>query len=238
VLSQLSTKSSDLNLSRRMREYANDYMSVLRPVLVLLALFLIIGLAGLAFRGIRTLQTLTAVEAERDQWQRPADVIRALNLKDGSAVVDLGSGAGYFTLKLSDVAGASGKVIAVDLRRFSLLFLHIRAWLQGKHNIEIILGDPDDPHLPAGKIDSVLIANTYHELTAPQSILRHLSQALRRGGRLVVVDRSEGEAHHHVSPEAAEMALRREGFEITSRDDTFIERSGEDSWWLIVAARP
>src|SRR5258708_1255568 len=176
--------------------------SFFRPALVLLAIFIIIGLAGLALRGIRTLQTLTAVEAERDQWQRPADVIRALDLKSGSVVVDLGSGAGYFTLKLSDVAGPSGKVIAVDLRRFSLLFLHIRALLQGKHNIQIILGDPDDPHLPAGKVDSVLIANTYHELTAPQSILRHLSKALRPGGRLVVVDRSEGDAHHHVSPEA------------------------------------
>jgi predicted methyltransferase len=212
--------------------------SFFRPALVLLGLFLLIGLTGFAFQGIRTLQTLTVVEAERDQWQRPSDVIQALNLKGGSVVADLGSGAGYFTLKLSDTAGPSGEVIAVDLRRFSLLFLHIRALLQGKHNIQIILGDPDDPHLPAGKVDSVLIANTYHELTAPQSILRHLSQALRPGGHLVVVDRSEGEAQHHVSPEAVEMDLRREGFQITSREDSFIQRSGEDSWWLIVATRP
>jgi predicted methyltransferase len=202
--------------------------SFFRPALVLLGLFLLIGLAGLTFQGIRTLQTLTAVEADRDQWQRPDDVIRSLDLKDGSVVVDLGSGAGYFTLKLSDVAGARGEVIAVDLRRFSLLFLHIRALLQGKHNIQIILGDPDDPHLPAGKVDSVLIANTYHELTARQAILRHLSQALRPGGRLVVVDRSEGEEHHQISPEAVEMDLRREGFKITSREDSFIHRSDED----------
>ena len=212
--------------------------SFFRPALVLLGLFLLIGLAGLTFQGIRTLQTLTAVEAERDQWQRPSDVIQALNLKDGSVVVDLGSGAGYFTLKLSDTAGPSGEVIAVDLRRFSLLFLHIRALLQGKHNVQIILGDPDDPHLPARKVDSVLIANTYHELTAPQSILHHLLQALRPGGRLVVVDRSEGEAPHHVSPEAVEMDLRREGFKITNLEDSFIHRSDEDSWWLIVATRP
>ena len=212
--------------------------SFFRPALVLLAVFLAVGLAGVAFQGIRTLQTLTRVEAERDQWQRPADVIRSLNLKDGSIVADLGSGAGYFTLKLSSVAGANGEVIAVDLRRFSLFFLRVRALLQGKHNIQIILGDPDDPHLPAGKIDSVLIANTYHELTARQSILRHLSQAIHKGGRLVVVDRSGGEAHHEISPEEVEMDLRREGFEITSRVDFFIQRPGEDSWWLIVATRP
>ena len=101
----------------------------LRPILVLSAIFLIIGFAGIAFRTIRTLQTLTAVEAERDQWQRPADVIQALDIRAGSTVVDFGSGAGYFALKLSDAVKPNGKVIAVDLRRFSLLFLHLRAFL-------------------------------------------------------------------------------------------------------------
>src|SRR5262245_29276821 len=91
--------------------------TVLRPALVLLAIFLIFGIAIVAYQGIRTLQQLSAVEAERDQWQRPADVIQALSLKIGRVVVDLGSGAGYFSLKLSDAVGASGKVVAVDLRK-------------------------------------------------------------------------------------------------------------------------
>jgi predicted methyltransferase len=96
-------------------------VSILRPALVLLAIFLIIGFASIGFRAVRTLQTLAAVEAQRDQWQRPADVIRALETQDGSTVVDLGSGSGYFALKLSDLVGTRGEVIAVDLRRFSLL---------------------------------------------------------------------------------------------------------------------
>jgi ubiquinone/menaquinone biosynthesis C-methylase UbiE len=210
---------------------------ILRPALVLLAVFLLVGAAGLAFRGIRTLQTLTAVEAERDQWQRSADVIQALNLKPGNTVVDFGSGAGYFALKLSDVVGDRGSVIAIDLRRFSLLFLDLRAFLQGKRNIQIIIGEPDDPHLPEAKANSILIANTYHELSAPGPILGHLWKALLPGGRLVIVDRSEG-SEHHVSPESVEMDLRNQGFDILSRDDSFIKRSGEDTWWLIVAAKP
>jgi ubiquinone/menaquinone biosynthesis C-methylase UbiE len=196
-----------------------------------------VGAAGLAFRGIRTLQTLTAVEAERDQWQRSADVIHALNLKPGSTVVDFGSGAGYFALKLSDVVGERGRVIAVDLRQFSLLFLDLRAFLKGKHNIQIIIGESDDPHLPEAKANSILIANTYHELSAPEPILAHLWKALLPGGRLVIVDRSQG-SEHRVSPESVEMDVRNQGFDILSRDDSFIKRSGEDTWWVIVAAKP
>ena len=212
-------------------------MSILRPALVLLLVFLLIGFAAIGFRAVRTVQTLTAVEAERDQWQRPADVIRALEIQDGSTVVDFGSGAGYFALKLSDLAGAKGKVIAVDLRRFSLLFLQLRAFLQGKHNIQLVVGDPDDPHLPEGQVNSVLIANTYHELAAPKSILRHLSQALRHGGLLVIVDRLEGGEHYRASPENAEMDLKSEKFEIKTRVDDFI-KIRQNSWWLIVAAKP
>src|SRR5262245_8862433 len=99
-----------------------------------------VGLAGAAYPGIRTLQQLKAVEAERDQWQRPADIIRELNLKTGNVVIDFGSGAGYFALKLSDSVGNGGQVLAVDLRRLSLLFLRIRSVLAGKHNVQTIVG--------------------------------------------------------------------------------------------------
>ena len=160
--------------------------------------------------------------------------------------MDFGSGAGYFTLKLSDAVAPSGTVIAVDLRNLSLLFLRIRAFLQRKHNIRIIVGDPDDPHLMAGSVDSVLILNTYHELSDPKSILRHLSLALRPGGRLVIVDRTspagddsvENVAHHHAAPDAVEADLRKESFNIISREDTFIHPPGDEVWWLITASKP
>ena len=212
----------------------------LRPALVLLAVFLVVGVGGVAFQAIRTLQRLNAVEAGRDSWQKPGQIIEALNLKDGNSVVDFGSGAGYFALKLSDVVGSRGGVIAVDLRNLSLLFLRLRAFLQGKHNIRIIVGDPDDPHLPEASADSVLVLNTYHELRDPESILRHLSRALRPGGRLVIVDRtpSDDETHHHAEPDAVEAGLRRGGFNIISREDTFIHPPGDEVWWLITASKP
>jgi len=219
--------------------------NLIRPALVLLAVFLVFGIAVVAYQGIRTLQQLNAVEAERDQWQRPAGVLAPLNLKSGSVVVDLGSGAGYFALKLSDAVGPTGRVIAVDLRRVSLLFLRVRALLQGKRNIQIVIGETDNPHLSAGDVDSVLIANTYHELTDPHAILRNTWRALRPQGRLVIVDRAppargdsrESLAHHYTTADTVEADLRKEGYMILGRQDVFIHPSGDEAWWLIVASK-
>jgi ubiquinone/menaquinone biosynthesis C-methylase UbiE len=110
-------------------------------------------------------------------------------------VVDLGSGAGYFALKMAPRVAPNGRVLAVDLRRESLAFLWIRARLDGYSNLHVIHSRVDDPMLPPGPIDAVLIANTYHELTTPDPILKSLFASMRSGARLVVVDREPREGH-------------------------------------------
>lgn len=84
-------------------------------------------------------------------------------------------------------------------------------------------------------MDAVLIANTYHELNEPQKVLRRLSQSMRQGGRLVVVDRSDAE--RRVSPDAEEFDLRSTGFQIISREDRFIVHTNDDIWWLITSVK-
>jgi ubiquinone/menaquinone biosynthesis C-methylase UbiE len=178
---------------------------------------------------VTAVERVDAVEAERDSWQRPADVVQALDLSEGSVVVDLGSGVGYFALKLTDGVGRRGRVLAVDVRRFPLLFLRVRALLRGRRNLQCVHGEPGDPHLPAAGVDAVLVANTFHELEDRELILGRARDALRPAGRLVVVDpspheaapaRAGSETHHHESPDSAEAWLRQAGFEIVSRDDS------------------
>jgi len=216
----------------------------IRVASFLVAVVVVVALLNLAYKGINTIYVLNAVEAERDQWQKPSEVISRLNLKSGNIVVDVGSGAGYFSLKLSPVVGQSGTVLAVDVRKLPLVFLWIRAFSAGLHNIRVRVGQLNDPQLPAGTVDAVLIANTYHEFGAPESMLDHTFKSLRPGGRLVVIDRSptgeqagwEAEHHHQISPAAVEAQLRRTGLKILKREDQFIRRPDEQ-WWLLVAER-
>src|SRR5271165_2898030 len=147
----------------------------LRVVLFLISSLVVFALLYTMAQAIETLEQLNVVERERDQWQRPSEIIQELSLREGSVVVDLGSGAGYFALKLSTIVG-NGKVLAVDLRKVPLTFLWIRARLWKRNNVTVKLGDAHDPHLPAG-VDAVLIVNTYHELTAPEAILDRVRQS-------------------------------------------------------------
>jgi ubiquinone/menaquinone biosynthesis C-methylase UbiE len=201
------------------------------------------------FDVIQTWTHLEAVERERDQWQHPADVIQELNLAEGNTVADLGSGVGYFALKLSVGVGRSGRVLAVDILKYPLYVLRTRAFIEHRHNISTVLGDLDDPHLPTDSVDAVLIANTYHELTAPKAILAHVQRSLKQGGRLVILDRGakfcngasrESEtAHHEITPGEVEDELLGSGFEILKRVDHFADGTDEDhTWWLITARKP
>ena len=210
---------------------------------------LAVSLLYVAEQAAEALRALTPIEQERDGWQRPADILRALDLKPGDTVVDLGSGVGYFTFKLSPIVGSSGTVVATDIRRESLVFLWIRTMLRGARNVRVIHGNEDDPRLPSQPADAVLVLNTYHELAHPATMLAVVFSHMKSGGRLVVVDRAPragreesrdaAAAHHEVAPDLADQDLRRAGFTPISRDDRFIDRPGDDDvWWLITTTKP
>jgi len=208
--------------------------------------FAVLFVLNTAFSAINTISRLNVIEAERDRWQRPADVIQTLDLTPGKVVVDLGCGSGYFTLKLSGRVGESGRVIAEDIHKLPLAFLWFRTFSRHKRNVSIIHGTLNDPRLPE-QVNSVLISNTYHEFKNPHSILVHVYQSLVHTGRLVIVDRAprpgngptSESTEHEVSADHVESEVRREKFEIVSRQDRFVESDPDhESWWLIVARKP
>jgi len=219
-------------------------------VVIVVALFLI-------YQFTQTLNQLYLAEGERNRWQRPDGVIESLKLKDGNVVADVGCGVGYFSLKLAPKVAEHGNVLAEDILGESLTFLRIRAFLHHLSNIRVIHGSPDDPHLPKGGVDAVLIANSYHEFTKPLVMLDQTFRALRSGGRLVILDRGPRSYHgesreiqmqrYQIAASIAEDEIRQSGFEVVSRDDHFIDRPAAERpgdrpddhvWWLIVARKP
>ena len=210
--------------------------SFLRPALVLAAIFLAFGFVIIAYHGVRTLQQLTLIEAERDQWQHSAEIIQALELSPGSAVADLGCGSGYFALKLSAAVHPIGKVYAIDIRRLPLAVLWTRSLIGHRRNIDLVLGQPDNPHLPPNSLTAVLIANTYHELDDRSAVLQQLNRSLVAGGRLVIADPEKSE-NKELRFEMVEAELKNNGFEILRRDNPFLQQPERGPWWLIVARK-
>ena len=138
-----------------------------RVALFFVLVVIVIAAFWLFYQFTQTLYQLHLAEGERDRWQRPGEVIAALNLKEGGIVADVGCGVGYFSLKLAPKVAEHGSVLAEDILARSLAILWLRALLHHQFNIRVIHGDLDDPHLPKGGVDAVLIANSYHEFIKP-----------------------------------------------------------------------
>lgn len=145
--------------------------------------------------------------AEREAWQKPDEVVKALRLAPGSVVADIGAGSGYFAFRLARAVGEKGRVFAVDIEPGMVRHIRERgATEQGGKRVEAVLGEPGDPHLPDGGVDLVLIVNTWHHIADRGPYLERLRQALRPGGQVVLVDFRDGELP--VGPPPAHKLLR------------------------------
>lgn len=127
-------------------------------------------------------------EPGRAQWQKPDEVIAALQLKAGQVACDIGAGPGYFALRLARGLGESGRVFAVDVEPPMLEILRKRIESAGARNVTPVLALPDDALLPRGACDLILIVDTYHHFADGPAYLRVLSRSLRPGGRIVNID--------------------------------------------------
>jgi ubiquinone/menaquinone biosynthesis C-methylase UbiE len=127
---------------------------------------------------------------ERDAYQKPDRVMAALAFRPGERVADVGAGSGYFSRRISKAVGPSGVVWAVDIAPEVLEYLEARARQEGLANIRVQRVTPDDPQLPPGGVDTILMVDTLHYIKEPDrgAYAKKLRAALAPGGRVVVID--------------------------------------------------
>ena len=188
--------------------------------------------------------------AERDQWERPAEVLDKLHVQAGSTVADVGAGEGYFTVKFAERVGANGKVYAEDIDLAAIANLRKLAKDRGLKQVEVIEGSADDPKLPEAKLDAILVVNAYHEFRRHDAMLAAFRKALKPGGLLGIIDkaaereasepRENFERQHRLPESFAKEDLERAGFGAIHDErgfDGIGSREGEH-WWFVVAQRP
>jgi len=127
----------------------------------------------------------------RATWQKPAVLVRALGLRRGQVVAEIGSGPGYFTPRLARAVGPSGHVYAVDPEAAVLNVLRRRVARMGVRNVTPVLSLDDDPLLPRGRCDVAVLINVYHHMHGRVGFLRRLVAALPKNARVVNIDWDE-----------------------------------------------
>jgi len=189
------------------------------------ALLLAAGLVG----GCGSCKRLAYEGFYRDEWQQPERVIAALGMHPGDRVADLGSGSGYFTVRLARAVGPDGRIYAVDVDEEMNAYLRQRVAKAGVANVDVILGRFQDPLLPDGGVDLVLMVDTYHHLEDRPAYFRNLRRDLAPGGRVALIDYDGRKVWYmrlmgHTTPR--EVLLREmveAGYEVAEEFD-FIDR--------------
>ncbi len=123
----------------------------------------------------------------RETEEQPNAAIAALELQPTDVVADLGAGTGYFSLRISRLLPA-GRVYAVDVQPEMIELLTFLQQEVGIENILPVLGSETDPHLPPETLDLALMVDAYHEFAYPYEMMQGVVQALKPGGRVVLLE--------------------------------------------------
>jgi len=154
---------------------------------------------------------------ERDQEENTTQLLKNLAVQPGTVIADIGAGSGYHSTLLSKMVG-NGKVYAVDVEPEMIAYLNERIKREGKKNIIPVLSTEKAVSLPANSMDMMLLVDVYHEFSFPYEMARSMLDALKPGGKLVLVEfRAEDwnvpiKAIHKMSQQQAVKEFKAAGF--------------------------
>ena len=129
----------------------------------------------------------------------PDRVIQALELNPTDVIADIGAGTGYFAFRISPSV-PEGKVYTVDIQPEMIEVINQRIADEGVDNIQPVLGTIEDPNLPPGSIDIAIIILSYHEFSHPREMMEKTAEALKPGGRLLLVEYRGEDSTLPISP--------------------------------------
>ena len=124
---------------------------------------------------------------DREKEENSNLAINKMELQPTSTVADIGAGTGYYTFKIAQRV-PNGKVYAVEIQDDMIRYLNERKSELNCNNVEVIKGDSKSPHLPDSSIDLAIMIDVYHELEYPKEMLQYISKALRKDGKILLLE--------------------------------------------------
>lgn len=124
----------------------------------------------------------------REVYAQRQEIVKALGLRPGMSAGDIGAGTGLFTQLIAEQVGTSGKVYAVDISSPFLKHIAAESSKKGRTQVTTVRSSQESTNLPAGSLDVAFLCDVYHHLEHHDQVLASIHQALRPGGRLIVIE--------------------------------------------------
>jgi ubiquinone/menaquinone biosynthesis C-methylase UbiE len=172
---------------------------------------------------------------DRDKKLQIDRVMDLLGITQGKNVADVGAGSGWFTVRAARRVGSTGTVLAEDINPQAIEYIGKRIAKEDLPNVRTVLGSPDDPRLPAGSVDAVLMLKVYHEIAHPVFFVKTLKPALRPEAKVGIIDRNGNGANHGLNHDVVVKEMGEAGFKLVGTYD-FTKADGED-YFLIFQAK-
>jgi ubiquinone/menaquinone biosynthesis C-methylase UbiE len=172
---------------------------------------------------------------DRDKKLQVDRVMDLLGIMAGKNVADIGAGSGWFTVRAARRVGPTGAVLAEDINPGSIEYIGKRVQKEDLTNVRTVLGGPDDPRLPTGSVDAVLMLKVYHEIAHPEAFLKSLKPALRVGAKVGIIDRNGNGANHGLDHDVVVKEMGEAGYKLVGSYD--FTKADKEDYFLIFQVR-
>lgn len=173
--------------------------------------------------------------SDRDKKLQINRVMDLLGITTGKNVADIGAGSGWFTVRAARRVGPTGTVLAEDINPVAIETIGKRVQSENLPNVRTVLGAPDDPRLPGGSVDAVLMLKVYHEIANPEAFLKALKPALRAGAKVGIIDRNGNGANHGLDHDVVVKEMGEAGFKVVGTYD--FTKADKEDYFLIFQTR-
>lgn len=138
---------------------------------------------------------------EREREEHPDQALDAIGIAPGSTVADVGAGVGYYVWRMASRVGPSGTVYGEDIQPKMLQLMNKNMADRHLTNVRTVLGSTTDVKLPKDSLDLVTLVDVYHEFSEPEKMLDSIREALKPGGRLVLLEYRAEDPNVPIRPE-------------------------------------
>ena len=164
--------------------------------------------------------------ADRNEWQKPDEVIHFLGDLKNKTIIDIGAGTGYFEFKMNE---PSAKIIAADVDDRFIKYLNDRITKEQSSNISARKAEYEKPPVSEKEADIVFMVDVYHHIENRKDYFSMVKKGLKPNGEMVIVDFKKGDFEHgppddmKIEIQTVINEMKLAGFNLVAQDTTTLK---------------